>query len=92
MVSSALDIVERNKITVYTGENTERKVGVVTGSGGRSHILLVSGEYCTCPSFQFSAQLYCKHLLAVKLAQALDSVETVVVEDSHVENLLMDLA
>ena len=91
-MTSALDVLDRKKLTVYMGEKTERLVGVVAGSSGESHLLLLAGEYCTCPSFQFSAQLYCKHLLAVKLAQALDSVETIVVEDSHVENLLMDLA
>ena len=74
------------------GEKTERQVGVVAGSSGVSHLLLVAGEFCTCPSFQFSTQLYCKHLLAAKLARALDCVETTVVEDSHVENLLLYLA
>ena len=91
-MTSALDVLDRKKLTVYMGEKTERQVGVVAGSSGESHLLLLAGEYCTCPSFQFSCQLYCKHLLAVKLAQALESVETTVVEDSHVDNLLLDLA
>lgn len=64
-----------------------------TSGGGGRHLLLLAGGYCSCPSFQFSAQqLYCKHLLAAKLAQALDWVETTVVEDSEVEKLLLDLA
>ena len=72
-----------------------RQVGLVAGTsgGGGRHLLLLAGDYCSCPSFQFSAQqLYCKHLLAAKLARALDWVETTVVEDSEVEKLLLDLA
>ena len=39
-VSSALDILDRNKLTVYEGETSQRRCGVVVGSSGLTHVLL----------------------------------------------------
>ena len=96
-VTAALDILDRNKLTVYEGEMSERRCGVVVGSSGLTHVLLLSGQYCSCPSYQYSAlrdpgQIYCKHLLAAQLGLALGCVVTSSVEDCHVNSLLQDLA
>ncbi|CAH3185891.1 unnamed protein product [Porites evermanni] len=71
----ALDLVDQRNITRLTTPSG-RILHQVTGSSNQVYNCLISGDFCTCPSYTFTVlvkmeALMCKHLLAVHLAEAL---------------------
>ncbi|KAL9652654.1 hypothetical protein ABK040_003957 [Willaertia magna] len=55
----------------------------------------LSNNYCTCQSFTFGVISkkefkYCKHLLAILIADALGEYEIKIVKDTELSNLLLD--
>ena len=83
VLSPALDLVDRGAVTLMRGEERGREVVTVRGSGGMRYTLLMGSHYCPCPSYQYRVvgrgDMVCKHLLAVRLALAMqrNNVETV---------------
>ncbi|KJE94044.1 hypothetical protein CAOG_08816 [Capsaspora owczarzaki ATCC 30864] len=74
LLQQALDIVDRKCITRMKCP-ANRVFYQVAGSAGRFYICLPDSNYCSCMSYVFSVlkseSSYCKHVLAVKLADAL---------------------
>ena len=91
----ALDLVDRMAVSLVRGEVGGREVVTVRGSGGLRYTLLRGSHYCPCPSYQYKVvgrgDITCKHLLAVRLAVAMQRVNVETVPDSLVIQLIEEL-
>uniref|UniRef100_K1PKP6 Zinc finger SWIM domain-containing protein 7 n=1 Tax=Magallana gigas TaxID=29159 RepID=K1PKP6_MAGGI len=91
----ALDIIDnRNVMTISCPSG--RKVYQVIGTSGTPYICLPSGSYCSCPAYRYSVllkddHLMCKHVLAIKLAEAMDLSKSQQVTDLEMTNLIKNL-
>ena len=100
----ALELIDKDKIIKYIGNTSKRELFAVKPSSGvgvgrykqRSRTYkCISHCYCTCQSFSMSVISkkefrYCKHLLAVILADALDCYSIINVPDTELGQLLLD--
>ncbi|XP_006875985.1 PREDICTED: zinc finger SWIM domain-containing protein 7 [Chrysochloris asiatica] len=89
----ALDLVDRQSITLLSSPSG-RRVYQVLGSSGKTYICLVSCHYCSCPAFAFSVlrksdRLLCKHLLAVYLCQVMGTCQQLSVSDKQLTDILL---
>jgi predicted nucleic acid-binding Zn finger protein len=95
LLSPALDLVDRMAVSLVRGEEGGREVVTVRGSGGLRYTLLRGSHYCPCPSYQYKVvgrgDIICKHLLAVRLAMAMQRVNVETVPARQVMQLLEDL-
>jgi len=71
----ALDLIDQKNVIKLTTPSG-RSLYQVVGSSNQVYNCLITGEFCTCPSYTFTVlvkmeSLMCKHLLAVHLAEAL---------------------
>lgn len=82
LVEKALEICEKGRRSIVRYKTASGRSSFrVKGSTG---VYSVYGGYCTCPNFSIrisSGVAYCKHLLAVRFAEALDALETTEVDD-----------
>ena len=82
-------------VTLVRGEESGREVVTVKGSGGLRYTLLKGSHYCPCPSYQYKVvgrgDITCKHLLAVRLATAMQRVNVETVPDRQVMQMIEDL-
>lgn len=95
-------MIDKEKVVKYVAKPSGRVLFAVEPSHhGRGSIKLkktykcISNNYCTCHSFAFAVlqrkeSRYCKHLLAVILAEALETFKTKTVKDSEMGLLLLD--
>ncbi|XP_045634245.1 zinc finger SWIM domain-containing protein 7 [Ursus americanus] len=88
----ALDLVDRQSITLISSPSG-RRVYQVLGSSGRTYTCLASCHYCSCPAFAFSVlrkndSLLCKHLLAVYLSQVTRTCRQLQVSDKQLTDIL----
>ncbi len=77
----ALDLVDKNHVTRFVCPSGRELFQVKASTGSKVYTCLVPSSYCNCPSFVYSVvlkeeALWCKHLLAVRLCQALERVES----------------
>jgi predicted nucleic acid-binding Zn finger protein len=95
LLSPALDLVDRGAVTLVRGEEGGREVITVRGSGGLRYTLLRGSHYCPCPSYQYRVvgrgDITCKHLLAVRLAMAMQRNNVENVPDMQVMQLIEEL-
>ena len=91
----ALDLVDRMAVSLVRGEEGGREVMTVRGTGGMRYTLLRGSHYCPCPSYQYKVvgrgDITCKHLLAVRLAVAMQRVNVETVPDRQVIQLIEEL-
>ncbi|XP_068748825.1 zinc finger SWIM domain-containing protein 7-like [Montipora capricornis] len=83
----ALDLVDQKKVTKLTS-TSGRVLYQVEGSSNRVYNCLITGEFCTCPSYTYTVlvkteSLMCKHLLAVHLAEALGECTNKAIRDEE---------
>jgi len=94
-LAAALDIVDRGGVMVYRGENGGRAVAVVTGSRGLRYTLPHTGHFCPCPAWQYMAlgrgATACKHLLALRLAEATKRLTVETISDKRVAHLIQEI-
>ncbi|XP_049494038.1 zinc finger SWIM domain-containing protein 7 [Panthera uncia] len=88
----ALDLVDRQSITLISSPSG-RRVYQVLGSSGKTYTCLASCHYCSCPAFAFSVlrksdSLLCKHLLAVYLSQVTGTCRQLKVSDKQLTDVL----
>ncbi|XP_029783972.1 zinc finger SWIM domain-containing protein 7 isoform X2 [Suricata suricatta] len=88
----ALDLVDRQSITLITSPSGRRAYQVL-GSSGKMYTCLASCHYCSCPAFAFSVLrksdgLLCKHLLAVYLSQVTGTCRQLKVSDKQLTDVL----
>ncbi|XP_016051995.1 PREDICTED: zinc finger SWIM domain-containing protein 7 [Miniopterus natalensis] len=89
----ALDLVDRQSITLVSSPSG-RRVYQVLGSSGKTYTCLASCHYCSCPAFAFSVlrkseSLLCKHLLAVYLSQVMGTCQQLSVSDKQLTDMLL---
>ncbi|XP_055991710.1 zinc finger SWIM domain-containing protein 7 [Sorex fumeus] len=90
----ALDLVDRQSITLISSPSG-RRVYQVLGSSGTTYTCLTSCHYCSCPAFAFSVlrksdSLLCKHLLAIYLSQVVKTCQQLSVSDKQLTEILME--
>ncbi|KAM8955936.1 zinc finger SWIM domain-containing protein 7 isoform 1-T1 [Lycaon pictus] len=88
----ALDLVDRQSITLISSPSG-RRVYQVLGSSGETYTCLASCHYCSCPAFAFSVlrksdSLLCKHLLAVYVSQVMRTCRQLKVSDKQLTDIL----
>lgn len=81
----ALDLVDQKNVTKLTTPSG-RVLYQVLGSSNHIYNCLITGDFCTCPSYTFTVlvkmeSLMCKHLLAVHLAEALGECRNRAISD-----------
>eukprot|EP00037_Helgoeca_nana_P010042 m.88287 g.88287 ORF g.88287 m.88287 type:complete len:181 (+) comp19975_c0_seq1:317-859(+) len=88
---SALDLVDRGTVTVYTSPSAP-PIYTVAGSQGREYICLPRTNYCDCEAYRYKVlkaeQPICKHVLAVRIAAATNMHTTTEVDDSYIPELI----
>jgi predicted nucleic acid-binding Zn finger protein len=81
---NALQVVEQEKVTLYTFNPSGRKVWIVTGKS-RDYEILPIAEFCACDDYYFRViggeTPLCYHLIAQKLAEALEKYNLVKEKD-----------
>ncbi|XP_064612909.1 zinc finger SWIM domain-containing protein 7-like [Liolophura sinensis] len=91
----ALDLVDNSHVTRLVSPSG-RCLFQVVGSSGTPYVCLPSSIYCACPAFKFSVlkkndHIMCKHVLAVKLSEAMGKTQRYDVSDREITNLLTHL-
>lgn len=81
----ALDLIDQKKV-IKLITTSGRVLYQVAGSSNQVYICLLTGDFCTCPSYTFTVlvkmeSLMCKHLLAVHLAEALGEFNSKTISD-----------
>ncbi|KAG5187239.1 hypothetical protein JKP88DRAFT_347994 [Tribonema minus] len=72
------DVLDHSRIVECVGRQSRRRIWLVQSSshkGGASPYVCLGGHYCSCRNFQevskkATSLVLCKHLLAIRLAQA----------------------
>ena len=87
----ALGLYDQNNVTLLTSPSGRSFIRVGEKSNRRRsnkvhYNCFVNGNYCSCFSFtfnfiQFEKQLWCKHLLAAKLAMATGQFNTQIIQE-----------
>ncbi|GFO29693.1 Zinc finger swim domain-containing protein 7 [Plakobranchus ocellatus] len=70
-----------------------RAASQVIGASGTPYTCFPNLKYCSCPAYQFSvlrkeSQLMCKHVLALKLAEAMEVVKPLPVSDAEITSMI----
>ncbi|XP_056001848.1 zinc finger SWIM domain-containing protein 7-like [Ostrea edulis] len=91
----ALDILDNRGVTAISCPSG-RKVYQVLGTSGTPYICLPSSKYCSCPAYRYSVllkndHLLCKHVLAIRLAEAMNLTKSQGVTDLEMTNLVKNL-
>eukprot|EP00761_Pharyngomonas_kirbyi_P007414 gb/GECH01007424.1/.p1 GENE.gb/GECH01007424.1/~~gb/GECH01007424.1/.p1 ORF type:complete len:142 (+),score=27.89 gb/GECH01007424.1/:1-426(+) len=90
----ALNIVEKRQVVKITAKPSERSCWKVMGRSNRKYICL-SNTYCSCPGFTYGHvkkqnSIYCKHLLAVRIADSIGIWESETVTDMELSQMLVE--
>ncbi|XP_052103349.1 zinc finger SWIM domain-containing protein 7-like isoform X4 [Mytilus californianus] len=88
----ALDLVDHRNVSHMTSPSG-RSVYQVIGSSGTPYTCFTTSLYCSCPAFRYSVlmkddHLMCKHVLAIKLSEAMKLTKTLEVTDDEMATLL----
>ena len=91
----ALDLIDQDSVTKLTCP-AGRNLYQVRGTYGASYYCFTSSNYCSCPSFIFTVvkkedALYCKHVIAALVGEALGRVADKQISDDEFSKLLSDL-
>ena len=89
----ALEVVEQNKVKLYVFDPSGRKVWIVVGKG-RDYQILPRAEFCTCNDYYFRViggkTSLCYHLIAQKLAEALNKFDPITENDEMYDILMKE--
>ena len=87
----AWKLVTENRIKKYMFKPSKRTLWVAIGQNAE-YLIYSNAGYCTCSDFYFRVldheKAYCYHLLAQKIAEALNHYDLIEVEDEAYEPLL----
>jgi predicted nucleic acid-binding Zn finger protein len=87
----AWKLVTENRIKKYVFKPSNRSLWVAIGQNAE-YLIYSHAGYCSCSDFYFrvldNEQAYCYHLLAQKLAEALNHFDLVEEEDEAYDQLL----
>ncbi|KYR00308.1 hypothetical protein DLAC_03048 [Tieghemostelium lacteum] len=93
---ASLDIIDEKLIKRYTFLPSNRYFYVIEGTKGGKYMCLIDGDYCSCPSFNFSVLLrsesiYCKHQIASFIAEVLKNVDVLEFDDSEYSSKVIEI-
>ena len=87
----AWDLVVKRRIKKYIFRPSEREVWIAIGNSGE-YLIYPHAGYCSCSDFYFRVLdeevAFCYHLLAQKLAEALEYYESILEEDEFYRELM----
>jgi predicted nucleic acid-binding Zn finger protein len=90
---NALQVVEQKKVTLYTFNPSGRRVWIVAGKSQDYEILPVA-EFCACNDYYFRViggkTPLCYHLIAQKLAEALEKYNLVKEKDKKYSTFMKE--
>eukprot|EP00039_Didymoeca_costata_P021067 m.343303 g.343303 ORF g.343303 m.343303 type:complete len:185 (-) comp22662_c0_seq1:1347-1901(-) len=88
---SALPLVDREMVSVLTCPKGRSLIQVI-GDTGRMYTLLPKGNFCDCEAYKFrvvkAEALMCKHVLAARIAIALDAYLKKDITDKEYQTIL----
>ncbi|KAI8049254.1 hypothetical protein BDF22DRAFT_700205 [Syncephalis plumigaleata] len=93
---AALDLVDRRQVMERRSSTGRPAYEVASSSTHRPYLCLADSAYCSCASFTHSIIIanqgsMCKHLLAVRLAIALNELSRINMSDEAWTQWLMDI-
>ncbi|KAK5576393.1 hypothetical protein RB653_007535 [Dictyostelium firmibasis] len=93
-IFASLEIIDKELITKYVFLPSDRYFYVIEGRKGAKYMCLIQGDYCSCPSFNFSVLLksdsvYCKHQISSILAEIISNVKAVQFDDSEYHSQIL---
>ena len=92
-LTRALEAVEERRVKRYIFNPRNRNVWIVVGKI-RDYLIMPAADYCTCDDFYFRVmdnQIHlCYHLIAQKLADALESYDTVEESEQLYDTLMKE--
>ncbi|XP_071179091.1 zinc finger SWIM domain-containing protein 7-like isoform X1 [Mytilus edulis] len=88
----ALDLVDHRNVSHMTSPSG-RSIYQVIGSSGTPYTCFTTSFYCSCPAFRYSVlmkddHLMCKHVLAIKLSEAMKLTKELAITDDEMATLL----
>ncbi|XP_060559724.1 zinc finger SWIM domain-containing protein 7-like [Ruditapes philippinarum] len=91
----ALDLVDSRSVSRLVCP-AGRQLYQVIGSSGTPYTCFKGNNYCSCPAYRFSVLnkeelSMCKHILAVKLSDAMEVTKKLEVTDKELTDLLINL-
>ena len=89
----ACQLIDQGGVDLYIGRGSDRKVYQVKGNIGSGTYLVIPNSFCSCQSFYFEVvskleAVYCKHQLAVLLADALKKTRVTYVSNLVIAEIL----
>jgi predicted nucleic acid-binding Zn finger protein len=88
---NALQVVKQKKVTLYTFNPSKRRVWIVAGKR-QDYEILPKAEFCTCDDYYFRViggkTTLCYHLIAQKLAEALEKYNLIQEGDEKYSHLM----
>ncbi|KAI8739984.1 zinc finger SWIM domain-containing protein 7-like [Biomphalaria glabrata] len=92
---SALELVDKSSVTKMTSPSG-RTVFQVIGASGAPYLCLPNLNYCSCPAYNFSVlkkeeHLMCKHVLAMRLSQAMNRCKKLDVTNEEITSMILSL-
>jgi predicted nucleic acid-binding Zn finger protein len=92
-LTRALEAVEGRRVKKYVFNPRNRNVWIVVGKI-RDYLIMPAADYCTCDDFYFRVmdnQIHlCYHLIAQKLATALESYDTIEENEQLYDTLMRE--
>lgn len=91
---ATLDLLDHKSVSLVTSPS-KRKVYSCTGSSGTPYLISYTGFTCTCSNycnFVSCENMWCKHLLALQLAIAMEQVQHREVNEDIMNSMLSELA
>ncbi|GAB6028684.1 Zinc finger SWIM domain-containing protein 7 [Chamberlinius hualienensis] len=92
----ALNIVDRRAITRVSSPDGRTVFQITSNLGGISYTCYPTTNYCSCLAFRFSVLKYdeypmCKHVLAARLADAMDLCDERICTDEQISQILISI-
>jgi len=91
----ALDLIDQDSVTRISCP-AGRSLYLIRGTSGTGYYCFRSSNYCNCPSFIFTVlkkedTIYCKHMVAVLVGEALGRVNEKQISDVEFSKLLSQM-
>ncbi|ESP05093.1 hypothetical protein LOTGIDRAFT_103136, partial [Lottia gigantea] len=92
----ALELIDNESVTLLTSPSGREVYQVVGSAGTKYYTCFISSHYCSCPAFRFSVlkkedYLLCKHLLAIKLSEAMEKVKRNPITDNEMVTIIQEV-
>ena len=92
---SALELVDKSAVTRFESQSG-RIIFQVIGASGKPYTCFPNSKFCSCPAYNFSVlrkedHILCKHILAIRLSEAMNCSKQMILSDVEVSNMIKDI-